>query len=314
MPIKHRRSSLNHQHPFRFRRRAALAMAMLGGAGVLLAANGCGFANQFKDKVHLTSLQSIPHIAGSALSIETANGSVSVEAADRADVGIEVDLYGHDEARLQQAIIHAQRADDGSLSIWVEWPGKRRNGEGASIEIDIPDVDGLEVASSNGAIAISGLAGHAELQTSNGSINIQQHNGSAWAKTSNGSISAQQVSGGLDLHSSNGKAVISDAGGTVRVQTSNGSIKVSMADSNMSPIDLNTSNGGVTVEVGDRFQGVLKCNTSNARIKLDIEGQPELSKSAKGSMRLEFEGSDELSTIKTSNGSVRVVKRAPSHP
>tara|TARA_R110002072_G_scaffold42064_12_gene118155 strand:+ start:107093 stop:108037 length:945 start_codon:yes stop_codon:yes gene_type:complete len=314
MPTQHRRFSLNHQHPFGVRRRAALAMAMLGGAGVLLAANGCGLANQFKDKVHLTSTQSIQHIAGSALSVETGNGSVSVEAADRADVGIEVDLYGHDQARLQLAIVHAQRTDDGSLSIWVEWPGERRNGEGASIEIDIPEVDGLDVASSNGAITISGLSGHAELQTSNGSINIQQHKGSAWAKTSNGSINASQVSGGLDLRSSNGKAVISDAGGKVRVQTSNGPIKVSMADANTSPVDLNTSNGGITIEVGDRFQGVLKCNTSNAKIKLEIEGQPELGKSAKGSMRLEFEGSDQLSTVKTSNGSVRVVKRAPSHP
>ena len=93
------------------------------------------------------------------------------------------------QERLAAAIILAERTEDGTLSIEVQWPDDRRKGrEGCSFEVLIPSATGLDLQTSNGKLTAVGLSGRAELYTSNGTIEVSRHEGPVLAKTKNGRV------------------------------------------------------------------------------------------------------------------------------
>jgi len=111
------------------------------------------------------------------------------------------------------------------------------------------------------------------------------------------------------MYSSNGKVIITDAFGPIRAETSNGNIYVSTMDGNEGPIRLRTSNGRADLDLGDGFIGILKCQASNGKVHAIGIGGADMIESGKGKLELHFEGSTEVSAVKTSNGSVRVRSR-----
>ncbi len=280
---------------------------LLAGASLSMVMSGCASSFAFGPRVHHTYSAILPHIVGSAMSIDTVNGSIEAIGVDRADVSIVVDLSGHDADRLAQAIVHTDRLDDDTLSISVHWPdGKRKHNEGASISVELPNADGIEAHTSNGRITIAGLSGHADLRSSNGSIKVDRHDGSIYADTSNGKIQAERVSGEIEMYSSNGPIVITDAFGPIRVETSNGNAYVSTMDGNEGPIRIRTSNGRVDLDLGDGFVGVLKCQTSNGKVRVTGLDDAQLVEVSKRRVELRVGESDKISAVRTSNGSVRV--------
>lgn len=294
--------------PYRFiTRRVAISAMFVAGIGTTLAMSGC---DSYGPKIHQMRSMQVPHLSGSAVSVTSANGWIEAIQVDRGDVGIEVDLYGRNEERLSFVTVHADRMGDDTLRVWIEWPGgKRENGEGATIALELPDADGIEAHSSNGHITIVGLSGHAQLKTSNGSIKIDLHDGSVFADTSNGKLQAERVSGEIEMYSSNGKVIITDAFGPVRAETSNGHVYISTMDGNEGPIRVRSSNGRVDLDLGDGFVGILKCQTSNGKVSVAGLDNAHLIESTKGSIELGFGESDEVSAVRTSNGSVRVQSR-----
>ncbi len=286
----------------------------LGFAGVILAGGfmlaGCGVMGQ---KYHHTKSMMIDHIAGAALSIESQNGSITAIAHERSNVSVIVDLYGHDEGRLEEASVHWERGADQTLSLWVQWPGdRRRSGEGASWDVELPDATGAQIKSSNGSITIEGFSGHLDLKSSNGRIQVRNLDGSFLADTSNGSIQAEHISGEAEMYSSNGKIIITDAFGPIRAETSNGKVYISTMDGNEGPIRVRTSNGRVDLDLGEGFVGKLTCRTGNGSVSVhDIQGA-QLIEASKKRVELQFGDSDVVSAIKTSNGSVYIQNRLPS--
>ncbi len=286
-------------------RRLAIAAVLIAGIG--MGMGGCVSSLSFGPKAHHTYSVLLPHIAGSALRVDTANGSIEVIGVDRADVSIVVDLYGYDAVRLDLVTVHTDRLDDGTLSISVHWPGGQRKGnEGASISVELPNANGVEAHTSNGNILVVGISGHADLQSSNGSIKVDRHDGSIYAKTSNGKIQAERVSGEIEMYSSNGGIVVTDAFGPIRVETSNSNAYVSTMDGNEGPIRIRTSNGRVDLDLGDGFIGILKCQTSNGKVQVTGLDDAQLIEVSARKVELQVGESDEISAIRTSNGSVRV--------
>lgn len=303
-PVHTRRAKANHG-----RRGFFNATLITLAAASTLSLSGCG-SSTWGRQHRETRTMLVPHIAGSALSIENANGAIEALSRQRADVSIEVTLYGNDLERLQFANVHADRAGDNTLRVWVEWPGgKRQNNEGAAISINLPDAHNVHARSSNGRITIEGLSGHADLQTSNGSIVVDTHDGSVHGVTSNGSIQAERVNADIELFSSNGRITITDAFGPIRAESSNANAYVSTTPGNTGPVRVRTSNGSVNLDLGDGFEGVLKCDTSNGKVQVSNLDHARLVESSSRSIELRIGSGDEISAIQTSNGSIRVQGR-----
>jgi ligand-binding sensor domain-containing protein len=249
----------------------------------------------------------VQHQPNTALDIVTANGSIRALQEDRENVAVEVELFGYDAERLDFATVHADRMGDNTLRVWIEWPGgKRRDGEGAKVEVFLPDTQGVSAKTSNGSVVIMGLAGDALVKTSNGSVHLDKHQGNMDIATSNGAVRVDDSKGDINFVTSNGRILVSNADGLVEGDTSNGNVFVSTADDAAGPIRIRTSNGRVELDLGQAYKGILRVSTTNGRIKTSNLPDARLIESSNHTLELQMGNSDTVSAVKTTNGSVRI--------
>lgn len=288
--------------------------ALLGFAGCVAVGSGCGMAAAKTE----TRNVSADHVAGSALRVLTANGSVQLTAAPIDHVAIVAHLRAETDERLAAVTIVTQRQADGTLLIMPQWPNDvRRPNEGCAFEIQLPDAQGVQVRASNGSVEVTGLGGDAVLETSNGRIRAAQHRGSVQARTSNGGISILQPGGDVNAQTSNGAIHVEDAPAAVRVATSNGPVSVRLTDACPGPVAIDSSNGRVEFEVGRGFAGELNLATSNGGVNVRNLAGVTVVAMNQNSGRLRFGASGDAgasasgsgggsSRIRTSNGPIEV--------
>jgi DUF4097 and DUF4098 domain-containing protein YvlB len=268
---------------------------------------GCWFPSVLGPLHEQTRVTTAAHAAQSAIRVETANGAVTVAQANRDDVEVVASLRAASEERLAATEVVAERLADGTLSVYVRWPGgHRKSRESCSLEIAVPEAVGVALHSANGSLTIEGLGGKAELTTSNGPIEVRRHGGSVTATTSNGSICAADVAGTLEVESSNGNITISGAADRVSARTSNGRMDLALTDEGVGPIHARTSNGEVVLHLGSAFAGELVAETTNGAIRIDDLPGVQVTKHDKSSAVLLFGSAVPQSTIRTSNGSVSI--------
>lgn len=252
----------------------------------------------------------VPHVPDSALRVQSVNGALSVKADDRDDTEIIARLRMLSAERLEATTIDASRDSVNRLTVQAAWPGNgARDNEGCSFTIAVPDVNGVELNTSNGRIGIAGLSGAADLESSNGGIKVNNHQGDVTARTSNGPITIREATGTIDIRSSNGPLDISGARQSVMARTSNGSIDIDCSDENTGPVDARSSNGAITLKVGAAFEGELEAQTSNGRVAVQGLTDVQTLLADRNCVRLRFGPSDNKSRLKSSNASIRILKR-----
>lgn len=256
-----------------------------------------------------------PHLAGAPLVVDTHNGSIEIIAdASVADVEIDATLrcggatQAEADEHLTQAVVSIVRDSSRRLTIRAILPEDDRGRHGASFVIRLPDADGVTATTSNGRIAVTGLAGKLTAETSNGSVVIADHDGPVRIDTSNGSVSAQRIAGALTVDTSNGGVTATDVGGPVKIDTSNGSIAMKLNPEHNGPLHLDSSNGSISATVGTKFAGVIRLDTSNGSITVkDPAGRISSQVIDKSSGQLTIGDGGESSIIDTSNGRIELV-------
>lgn len=231
-----------------------------------------------------------------SLDIETRNGSVEV-IEDQSATEIQVlaeyraAAVTRSEARerLDGIRVTVERDGDGVYYIRPELPGGWKGRDSVSLEVLLPRLGDVRVNTSNGRIRLEGATGACDLRSSNGSITVEGTRGKLEIETSNGAIAVTNHAGGLGARSSNG------------------AIRVALAPGSQGPFQLSSSNGAVAVDLSSGWQGLIHSGTSNGSLKHYSGG--ELVASYKVSMQLQLGSSSEVSTISTSNGSVKVRER-----
>lgn len=262
---------------------------------VILPLTACSFSNNNWVRAEKTTNLNTDHVPGSALEVRTHNGRIEVVASpERTDVSIEAKIYARGntvqeaEERLAATTLHVSRNDDGTLVIKPVFPEPHYGGDGANIKIEVPDVNGATLDTSNGSVSTYGLAGILIVDTSNGSVKVIDHDGDAILDTSNGSVR---------IHNFNG---------SVHADTSNGSIEVTLHDEQAGPLNLDTSNGSITVTVGVGFAGAVVLDTSNGSITVrDRLGRITSQTISKNRGRIVVGTGGEPSRLDTSNGRIR---------
>jgi len=257
-----------------------------------------------------TNTLTVPHMADSALAVDSKNGAVTVRASDREDVEIIAVLRMQSLERLETTSIETVRDATGRLTVKVAWPEDGRlNNEGCSFTIAVPDANGVELSTANGRIQIAGLSGTADLRTSNGRIEIESHHGDVTGHTSNGRIMLRETDGAIDVSSSNGRLEIIGATKSVKAHTSNGSVNVDYTEEGTGPVTVRSSNGSVTLTLGAGFKGKLRADNSNGRLRVEELPEVKTLSSGKHHVHLQFDESEARSKVATSNGSISILKR-----
>lgn len=194
--------------------------------------------------------------------VETFNGTVEIQGADRADVKLVAVKRAVSRRALEVLDVKVAETPEG-LRIRASRPSGYRGPAGVNLTLEVPREAVLEmVRSSNGRIQVENIRGTARLRTSNGEIEavgvgaieastsngkivIRDAAGRVEAATSNGRISVEDARGDCDLRTSNGTIEARRVQGSVMAQTSNGSIRVEILRPGAEPVRLETANGAI---------------------------------------------------------------------
>lgn len=147
--------------------------------------------------------------------------------------------------------INISVTDVGShLSFKTIYTGASTSQPSIDLTLKVPyNVTVDSVATSNGAIHISGAKGDTVLSTSNGAIFVSHVAGFVSAATSNGYIQINGTTGINGAHTSNAaiSAEVRDIDGNISIETSNAVITVYINPSLNATVEMETSNAKVTV-------------------------------------------------------------------
>lgn len=225
-----------------------------------------------------------------SLAVRSANGSVSIERIDGAELEVEATIRARDEQRLDAAKVMTREASSGMCEVLIAWPDDARlRGEGADIRIGLPHAAELVVETSNGDVRIDGFIAMIKIATTNGSVQV--------------SGPARRV----DATTTNGTVELDGIAGPARVRSTNGRFNISLAPDNPGPVFLTSTNGGGTLQVGSAFLGQLFVRTSNGEITLegfDAGATPRTVKQTGRTRLFDFGPADHGSRLQTTNGGV----------
>lgn len=274
----------------------------LGLVALLSSMTGCGDAVLHR----ATRVIEVNHVDAKPLVVECENGGITVTRGEGSTVRITAHLAALTAERLEQTQVVAERGPDGALAVRVNWPDRRQKSEGARFEIATPGVQHITLTTSNGKIRTEHTSGLAKLRTSNGSILVSDHSGDVEAETSNGSIQLDRIGGGVVARTSNGRVEVDGALGPCDVTTSNGSVDVDLAGSSQGPVTVQTNNGSIALEFGPAFVGEVSATTSNGRVTVDGGLTARIIEMGKNSARFAIGSGGSPSTLRTSNGGIRI--------
>lgn len=276
-------------------------------AGALLLSGVTGCSLYSLTAVEEVRQFDVPHHFNSSLQVETVNGSVTVERAGVDRVEIIAHIQAGSDYRLQMTEVLTERLADNTLAVSVQWPdGRRKQNEGASFEILVPDADGVWLQSTNGRLVVDGLSGEAVLNSTNGSLSVSDHLGSIDARSTNGSITVSDILGPVSASSTNGRLSALRVDGPVDLQTTNGSISVALNAGAMGPVTAVTTNGSISLDPGATLAGELILSTSNGSFEFVDMPVAELRELSKKRLHLVFDDSEWISELRTTNGHISI--------
>lgn len=203
------------------------------------------------------------------------SGSISVEAGTGSEVRVTARIVGRRAGSSRAALELVESVEVRTTVGRIEVDGPRGGFFGqaswsADLRIQVPVGTDLDLATSNGAMRVTGVQGGIQARSSNGALTLEDVRGSVRAETSNGAVTVIMASG-------------PGAGDAVSLRTSNGAINLYLPESASARLEARTSNGRITSEFPLEVQGRRQNEASG------VLGQ--------GEGRVE---------LRTSNGAIRI--------
>lgn len=236
-----------------------------------------------------TQVHEIPFQPGGQIHIRNRNGEVTLIGWDRDQVSVQatkrIDIrkssrgwFWKRSSYPFQSVEEAQRyfdemkieidAKPGRVEVESVFPsGKSGVNPSMNLIVYVPREIDPEIATSNGAVAISGTQGRCHLSSSNGTIRAERVNGPCEIGTSNGGIDVKDCRGSFQLTTSNGHIECASLSGPIRAWTSNGAVQCKQFDGS---VTVTTSNSDIRLErtTPPNGQDEIRCRTSNGGIHL----------------------------------------------
>lgn len=264
---------------------AVLSVAPIAGCKVI---SNASFGGKAEATASATEIRT--------LAVDNRNGSIEVVQAEGitgAEVTAEIRARGatQEEAdrRSAEAKLVIESDAGGTLRVRVDFPEPRNGSDSASITVRAARADGLELVSSNGAIACEGFAAPLRARTSNGAIRVERHRGE------------------MNLDTSNGRIEVKRSNGAVQAGTSNGRIEIALDEGATGDVTAITSNGAIEFELPASWQGSLEAKTSNGAVEVGTLGGSVSVKTDRNSANVTIGNAEAAkASLRTSNGSIRV--------
>jgi DUF4097 and DUF4098 domain-containing protein YvlB len=242
------------------------------------------------------------------LRVHNANGRTIVIGEERDDVEVRIAKTARAESseaarQLLDEIQLIHNKSGEALELDVEVPRKWNRRGHANLELHLPRDMSVDVAVSNGKIAVTNLRGRLRARSSNGSVLIDDVVGDIEVATTNAKVCCGSTCGRLTARSSNGKIELDGHSGSVDASTSNGLIRVSMEEVGKAGIQLATSNGRILLTLPEEVDADVDIRVDNGVIRND-RALCKATRASNGQVRGQLGAGGALIKLRTSNGSI----------
>ena len=246
--------------------------------------------------------------ASRLLRVHNSNGRTTVFGEERTDIEVQIAKTARAESSgAAQELLDEIRLIHGvsgeALELDVEVPRKWNRRGHANLELHVPQGMSVDVAVSNGKIAVTNLRGRVRARSSNGSVTIDDVVGDIEVATTNAKVVCASTCGKLVARSSNGKIELEEHSGSVDASTSNGLIRVSMEKVGKAGVQLATSNGRIQLELPEQVDADVDIRVDNGVIRND-RTLCKATRATNGQVKGQLGAGGALIKLRTSNGSI----------
>jgi len=223
------------------------------------------------------------------LRVTTTDGSVTVRAWERNEIGARVTTQGWQIRPSEVRVTDHQTGDRVEIDVHTpkEFFGIGRRS--VEVELLVPRELSADIHSGDGRISAQDLKGAVHLSTGDGSIEANAIDGILEAKTGDGSIRASGRWDRLDLRTDDGSV---EAG--------------ARTGSKMTGVwSVHTGDGHVTLRLPDNFAADLDADTGDGKVTVDFPVTVSGSVGG-GKMRGKLNGGGETLTVRTGDGAIHI--------
>src|SRR5260221_1845842 len=240
--------------------------AWLAGLACVLGAAASAPADEWS---HRYALKGRPE-----LHLRTDDGSVQVEAGDRAEIEAQVTTEGWRIADGEVTVTESEAGD--RVSIEVRVPQRHFSGFGSwhrsvKLVVRIPREADLDVRTGDGGVDVEPLSGKVVIFTGDGHITAHGLRGDIRLHTGDGSIKAAGIEGRLQADTGDGGMDIRGRFDALDLHTGDGHIEATVErGSKVSEAwSLRSGDGAITLRVPDDLGADLEAHTGDGHIVLD---------------------------------------------
>jgi DUF4097 and DUF4098 domain-containing protein YvlB len=280
----------------------------------LAAALGCSIvgASGVRAKASQVTALCAPLSAGSTLSANTHNGTITVNGIDSSDCSVSatVRAYALTEARARELAAATKVAlvsSGNGLTVAIDQPRTRMN-ESISVDLDIsaPKAARLDMSGYNGDITITAMRAGARVRSHNGKVTMTGIAGDVDTESYNGRTECTGVSGNVKAESHNGAITLDAVTGDVRAESYNGKVAIVYAENASSApnVTVISHNGNVSLTTPKRFSAAAEVATHNGSFKCSAHFLME--KKSGGTMSGTFGDGKGRLELRTYNGNVQI--------
>jgi DUF4097 and DUF4098 domain-containing protein YvlB len=258
------------------------------------------------------------------LTVDTDAGSVTVEAWDKNQVSVVVEMSG-DEQQLKRFRVEFS-SDDSTVSIVGKQRGRffpwHWQSSDIVFRIKVPPHFRPKISTAGGDVNVTGVDANVRCETSGGTLKLFSIVGDIYGETSGGDVLVRNVTGDVQGHTSGGDIKVDSVLGSVKVttsggevvllrvngrifgETSGGNIEARLYGQNRG-IHLETSGGNVSVYVSKDVAANVQASTSGGSVKCDLPVMV-LGKISEDELHGKINGGGNLIELSTSGGNINI--------
>jgi DUF4097 and DUF4098 domain-containing protein YvlB len=210
------------------------------------------------------------------LRVMTSDGDVTITGADQKQIDARVTTQGRKLGPNDVQVIESQNGNSVSIEVrlphwnWSFFGGN--HGRSVHVDLRVPRELDVEVRTSDGNVAATGISGKIQFDTGDGNVTANNIRGEIRMHTGDGQIEGHGFDGSLDADTGDGNMRVDGRFDALALKTGDGNIEAQVGSGSKvaNGWNLHSGDGHITLRLPGDLNANLDAHTGDGSITLDV--------------------------------------------
>ena len=210
------------------------------------------------------------------LRVMTSDGDVTITGADQKQIDARVTTQGRKLGSNDVQVIESQNGNSVSIEVrlphwnWSFFGGS--HGRSVHVDLRVPRELDVEVRTSDGNLAATGISGKIQFDTGDGNVTANNIRGDIRMHTGDGQIEGHGFDGSLDADTGDGNMRVDGRFDALALKTGDGNIEAQVGSGSKvaNGWNLHSGDGHITLRLPGDLNANLDAHTGDGSITLDV--------------------------------------------